>query len=49
MRVDSRLIRDNYDSLGTYTAAEAEAVARLTYMLGVAVKMNWGVTSAPVP
>lgn len=46
MRVDSRLIRDNYDSLGTYTAAEAEAVARLTYMLGVAVKMNWGVDAS---
>lgn len=45
-RADSRLVRDNYDVPGTYTAAEAEAVARLTYMLGVAVRMNWGVEAS---
>lgn len=40
--VDCSLIRANYDSLGTYTAEEADAVARLSYYLGVAVHMNYG-------
>ena len=44
--VDTRLIRDNYDTPGTYTEAEAEAVARLSMWLGMAVKMNWGPASS---
>lgn len=44
--VDTRLIRDNYDIPGTYTEAEAEAVARLSMWLGMAVKMNWGPASS---
>lgn len=39
--VDTRLIRDNYAE-GTYTEAEADAVARLSFYLGVACRMNWG-------
>ncbi len=43
--VDSRLILDNYD---TQPASEAaiDAVARLSYYLGVACHMNWGETSS---
>lgn len=44
--VDTRLVRDNYDIPGTYTEAEAEAVARLSLWLGMAVKMNWGPASS---
>ncbi len=43
--VDSRLILDNYDTQ-TYTAAEADAVARLSYWLGVASHMQWGLSSS---
>ena len=39
--VDTRLIADNYDSIA-YTPAQAEAVARLSYWLGAAVRMQWG-------
>lgn len=44
--VDCSLIRENYDSLGTYTDAEADAVARLSYYLGVAVHMNYGLSES---
>lgn len=40
-RVDTRLVRDRYDA-GTFTEAEADAVARLSYYCGVAARMNWG-------
>ncbi len=40
--VDTRLIRDSYNTPGTYTDAEADAVARLSYYLGIAARMNWG-------
>lgn len=40
--VDTRLIRDNYDDPSAYTAEEADAVARLSYYLGVASHMNYG-------
>lgn len=43
--VDTRLILDNYDTQ-TYTAAEADAVARLSYWLGVASHMQWGLSSS---
>lgn len=43
--VDSRLILDNYDTQ-TYTASEADAVARLSYWLGVASHMQWGLSSS---
>jgi len=43
--VDSRLIRDDYaDSLATDN--ELDAVARLSYYLGVACKMDWGLESS---
>lgn len=44
--VDTRLIADNYNAPATYTAAQADAVARLSYMLGVAAHMNWAPTSS---
>ncbi len=43
--VDSRLILDNYD-LVNYSDEEAEAVARLSYWLGVATHMNYGLSSS---
>lgn len=43
--VDTRIILDNYDTQ-TYTAAEADAVARLSYWLGVASHMQWGLSSS---
>ncbi len=43
--VDSRLILDNYDG-AAYTAEEAQAVARLSYWLGVASHMNYGLTAS---
>lgn len=44
-QVDSRLIRDDYaDSLAT--PAEVGAVARLSYWLGVACHMKWGVSES---
>lgn len=43
--VDARTILDNYNTQ-TYTAAEADAVARLSYWLGVACHMNWGLSSS---
>lgn len=43
--VDSRLILDNYDTQ-PYSAAEADAVARLSYWLGVASHMQWGLSSS---
>lgn len=39
--IDTRLIRDVYEE-GTYTPAEADAVALLSYYAGVAVRMKWG-------
>lgn len=39
--IDTRLIRDVYEE-GSYTSAEADAVALLSYYAGVAVRMNWG-------
>lgn len=39
-RVDTRLILHNYDE-APYTPGQADAVARLSYLLGVAVRMNW--------
>lgn len=44
--VDTRLIADNYNDSSTYTAAGADAVAKLSYMLGVASHMNWGTYSS---
>lgn len=41
-RVDSRLILDNYDGAAA-SQESVEAVARLSYWLGVAAQMNWGV------
>lgn len=38
---DVTAIRSRYDA-GTYTEGEADAVARLSYALGVAAHMNWG-------
>lgn len=43
--VDTRLIRDNYD-VGQTTAEEREAVARLSYYLGQACQMDWGVSAS---
>ncbi len=43
--VDTRLIRDNYDT-NSYTEEEADAVARLSYWLGVASHMQWGLSSS---
>lgn len=43
--VDAGLILDNYDT-EPYTEAEMDAVARLSYYLGVAVQMKWGVGSS---
>lgn len=44
--VDTRLIRDDYDTPGTYTAEEADAVARLSYICGVAARMDWGLDAS---
>ncbi len=41
-RVDTRLVLDDYDNVPA-TAEEIDAVARLSYWLGVACRMNWGV------
>lgn len=43
--VDTRLILDDYDTQD-YTEEEADAVARLSYYLGVACKMNWGLSES---
>ena len=43
--VDCRLIRNNYDT-DDYTAAEEDAVARLSYYCGVAAHMNWGINES---
>lgn len=43
--VDSRLIRDHYELTETGTP-EVDAVARLSYYLGVAAHMNWGLESS---
>lgn len=40
--VNTRLIRDNYDTEQT-TAEEKDAVARLSYYLGQACHMDWGI------
>lgn len=40
LSVDTRLILHDYDR-EPYTAEQADAVARLSYLLGVAVRMNW--------
>ena len=42
--VDSRLIANDYS--GQYTQEQVDAVATLSYWLGVAVKMNWTVGSS---
>lgn len=39
--IDCRLIANNYDT-DHYTPEQADAVARLSYYCGMAVKMNWG-------
>lgn len=43
--VDTRLILGNYDT-EAYTDAQADAVARLSYYLGLAAHMGWGETSS---
>lgn len=43
--VDSRLIRDDY-ATEDYSEAELDAVARLSYYLGVACQMNWGTSES---
>lgn len=43
-RVETSLIRNDYK--GEYTAEEAAAVAELSYLCGVAARMNWGVTES---
>lgn len=43
--VNSALILDRYDR-GDETAAEIDAVARLSYWLGMAAHMNWGMSSS---
>lgn len=40
LSVDTRLILHDYDR-EPYTEEQADAVARLSYLLGVAVRMNW--------
>lgn len=45
-QVDTRLIRDDYDDGGTYSAEEIDAVARLSYYCGVAARMNWGLSES---
>ncbi len=44
--VDTRLIRDNYNNPDSYTAEEADAVARLSYICGVAAQMRWGLSES---
>lgn len=44
--VNTRLIADNYNDPANYTAEQAEAVAKLSYMLGVAAHMNWTPSSS---
>lgn len=44
--VNTALIRDSYDTPDSYTPEEEEAVALLTYLCGVAVKMDWGLESS---
>ncbi len=41
--VDTRLILDNYNDPARYTAEQAEAVARLSLLCGMAAKMQYGV------
>ncbi|MDO5751275.1 MAG: C10 family peptidase, partial [Rothia sp. (in: high G+C Gram-positive bacteria)] len=43
--VDTRLIREDYAD-GTASEAEIDAVARLSYYLGVAAHMNWGLSAS---
>ena len=43
--IDARLILDNYDGIEAPEAA-VDAVARLSYYLGVACRMNWGESSS---
>ena len=43
--VDASLIRPRYDE-GQYTSEELDAVAKLTYWLGVACHMNYGLNSS---
>ncbi|MBR1712638.1 MAG: C10 family peptidase [Alloprevotella sp.] len=43
--VDTRLIRDNYRGTA-YSDTEVDAVARLSYWLGIAAHMNWGLGSS---
>lgn len=44
--VDTRLIADSYNDPASYTPEQAEAVAKLSYMLGVAAHMNWAPSSS---
>ena len=44
--VDSRLILDNYDTSSSTTSEEEDAVARLSYYLGVASHMNYGLDAS---
>lgn len=44
-QVDTRLILDDYDRQ-PYTSDELDAVARLSYYCGVAVGMDWGLSSS---
>ena len=43
--VDTRLIRDNYD-VGPSSEESIDAVARLSYYLGVSCHMSWGIESS---
>lgn len=43
--IDTRVICNNYDD-GTASEASIDAVARLSYYLGVGCKMNWGFDSS---
>lgn len=43
--IDCRLIAGNYDT-DRYTPEQADAVARLSYYCGMAVKMNWGLNES---
>ncbi len=44
--VDTRLICDNYNNPSDYTPEEADAVARLSYICGVAAHMRWGLSES---
>lgn len=43
-RIETSLIRNDYK--GDYTPEEAAAVAELSYLCGVAARMNWGVAES---